>query len=154
MLMSLSNWYSYFSVVLQTLLDKPMVIASSLSLGKFATTSQHLIRSKTKLTLQCLFCRHTIIIVLSLIVMENSDKSNLLYKPLGWGFQLVPQISSIINTLFLQVGDGTTSVIVLAGEMLGVAEQFLEQNMHPTVIIKAYRQALEDMVEILKDKVR
>ncbi|XP_054286470.1 T-complex protein 1 subunit gamma-like [Macrosteles quadrilineatus] len=59
----------------------------------------------------------------------------------------------IARTQDEEVGDGTTSVIVLAGEMLGVAEQFLEQNMHPTVIIKAYRQALEDMVEILKDKV-
>lgn len=53
-----------------------------------------------------------------------------------------------------KVGDGTTSVIVLAGEMLAVAEQFLEQKMHPTVIIKAYRQALEDMIAILQDKIR
>lgn len=38
-----------------------------------------------------------------------------------------------------------------AGEMLAVAEQFLEQQMHPTVIISAYRQALEDMLETLKE---
>lgn len=38
--------------------------------------------------------------------------------------------------------------------MLGVAEPFLMQNTHPTVIIKAYRQALEDMVDILKEKIR
>jgi chaperonin GroEL (HSP60 family) len=43
-----------------------------------------------------------------------------------------------------EVGDGTTSVIILAGEMLSVAEQFLTQQMHPTVIISAYRLALED----------
>jgi Ni,Fe-hydrogenase maturation factor len=42
----------------------------------------------------------------------------------------------------------------LAGEMLSVAEQFLTQQMHPTVIISAYRLALEDMVDILKEKVR
>jgi len=41
----------------------------------------------------------------------------------------------------------------LAGEMLAVAEQFLEQRMHPTVIIRAYRQALEDMIIILKDQI-
>lgn len=52
-----------------------------------------------------------------------------------------------------EVGDGTTSVIVLAGELLANALPFLEQNMHPTVIISAYRQALEDAVEILKTKV-
>jgi T-complex protein 1 subunit gamma len=52
-----------------------------------------------------------------------------------------------------QVGDGTTSVIVLAAEVLGISQQFLEDKMHPTVIISAYRQALEDAVVILEDKV-
>ena len=52
------------------------------------------------------------------------------------------------------MGDGTTSVIVLTGEMLTVAEPVLGQQMHPTVIIKAYRRALEDLVRILEDKIR
>ncbi|XP_043262949.1 T-complex protein 1 subunit gamma [Colletes gigas] len=52
-----------------------------------------------------------------------------------------------------EVGDGTTSVIVLAGEILATAEPFLEQNMHPTIIIRAFRQALEDMVTILNEQV-
>lgn len=38
--------------------------------------------------------------------------------------------------------------------MLAVAEPFLQQQMHPTVIISAFRQALEDLVEILRDKIR
>lgn len=37
-----------------------------------------------------------------------------------------------------EVGDGTTSVIILAGELLVVAEPFLVRNMHPTVIVRAY----------------
>lgn len=37
-----------------------------------------------------------------------------------------------------------------AGEMLSVAEHFLEQQMHPTVVISAYRMALEDMINTLK----
>jgi len=52
-----------------------------------------------------------------------------------------------------EVGDGTTSVIILAGEMLGVAAPFLEQQMHPSVIIGGYRQALEDLLELIRDKV-
>lgn len=59
----------------------------------------------------------------------------------------------IARTQDEEVGDGTTSVIVLAGEILATAEPFLEQNMHPTVIIRAYRLALEDMVTILKEQV-
>lgn len=34
--------------------------------------------------------------------------------------------------------------------MLAAAEQFLERQMHPTVIIRQYRQALEDMVKLLE----
>lgn len=59
----------------------------------------------------------------------------------------------IARTQDEEVGDGTTSVIVLAGEILATAEPFLEQNMHPTVIIRAYRQALEDIVTILNEQV-
>lgn len=58
----------------------------------------------------------------------------------------------IARTQDEEVGDGTTSVIVLAGEMLAVSEQFLHQQIHPTIIIKAYRQALEDMVDLLHNK--
>ncbi|XP_046400283.1 T-complex protein 1 subunit gamma [Ischnura elegans] len=57
----------------------------------------------------------------------------------------------IARTQDEEVGDGTTSVIVLAGEMLGVAEQFLQQQIHPTIIIRAYRQALEDMITTLQE---
>eukprot|EP00448_Togula_jolla_P008095 CAMPEP_0170600332 /NCGR_PEP_ID=MMETSP0224-20130122/17277_1 /TAXON_ID=285029 /ORGANISM="Togula jolla, Strain CCCM 725" /LENGTH=560 /DNA_ID=CAMNT_0010925049 /DNA_START=85 /DNA_END=1767 /DNA_ORIENTATION=+ len=48
-----------------------------------------------------------------------------------------------------EVGDGTTSVIILAGEMLGVAEPLLEKNIHPTKIVSGYMQALTDALEIL-----
>lgn len=42
-----------------------------------------------------------------------------------------------------EVGDGTTSVIILAGELLSVSEPFLSRDMHPTVIVNAYHKALE-----------
>merc|ERR1712227_1134975 len=40
-----------------------------------------------------------------------------------------------------------------AAKMLGVSHQFLEEKMHPTVVIQAYRQALEDAAVILRDNV-
>ncbi|EDO31685.1 predicted protein [Nematostella vectensis] len=52
-----------------------------------------------------------------------------------------------------EVGDGTTSVIILAGEFMSVAEPFLEQQMHPTQIIAAYRLAMDDMIDILKQQI-
>lgn len=59
----------------------------------------------------------------------------------------------IARTQDEEVGDGTTSVIVLAAEILGVSQQFLEDKVHPTLIIQAYRQALEDAVALLQDEV-
>merc|ERR1712166_718337 len=47
-----------------------------------------------------------------------------------------------------EVGDGTTSVIILAGESLTAVESFLAKEVHPTVICSAYFKALEDIVEI------
>jgi len=49
-----------------------------------------------------------------------------------------------------EVGDGTTSVIVLSGEMLVVAAPFIERSMHPTVIVRAYYLALEHIMDVMK----
>jgi len=48
------------------------------------------------------------------------------------------------------VGDGTTSVIILAGEFLQVSQQWIERSIHPTIIISAYMKALDDALEHLK----
>lgn len=42
-----------------------------------------------------------------------------------------------------EVGDGTTSVVVLAGELLKEAEQLINQRIHPMVIISGFREAAE-----------
>merc|ERR1740130_1793337 len=48
-----------------------------------------------------------------------------------------------------ETGDGTTSVIVLAGEMLTVAEPFLASDqMHPTQIVHAYYKALDSALAV------
>lgn len=49
----------------------------------------------------------------------------------------------ISKTQDQECGDGTTSVVVLAAELLRQAEQLVQQRMHPQVIIKGYRIALE-----------
>ncbi len=48
-----------------------------------------------------------------------------------------------------EVGDGTTTAAVLAGELLKKAEDLLEQNIHPTVITKGYKIAREKALKIL-----
>ncbi len=50
-----------------------------------------------------------------------------------------------------EVGDGTTSAVVIGGELLKRAEDLLEQEVHPTLIVTGYRLAAEKMYEILKE---
>ena len=49
------------------------------------------------------------------------------------------------------VGDGTTTAVVLSGELLKEAEELLEQNIHPTLIVSGYRKAAEKAMEVLDD---
>ena len=48
-----------------------------------------------------------------------------------------------------EVGDGTTTAVVLAGEFLKKAEQLLEQEIHPTMIIRGFRQARTKALDLL-----
>lgn len=45
------------------------------------------------------------------------------------------------------MGDGTTSVVLLAGEFLKQVKPFVEEGVHPRIIIRALRKALQLMVE-------
>jgi thermosome len=50
-----------------------------------------------------------------------------------------------------EVGDGTTTAVVLAGELLTRAEKLLDQEVHPTVIVEGYKKASEKALEILQN---
>jgi thermosome len=50
-----------------------------------------------------------------------------------------------------EVGDGTTTAVIIAGELLKKAEDLLEQDIHPTVISMGYRRAATKALEILND---
>ena len=50
-----------------------------------------------------------------------------------------------------QVGDGTTSVVLTAGELLKQSKQFIEEGMHSQIIIKGYRTALAMCLERIKE---
>ncbi|KAI0124592.1 T-complex protein 1 [Hypoxylon sp. NC0597] len=50
-----------------------------------------------------------------------------------------------------EVGDGTTTVIIMAGEILAHALPQLERNIHPVIIISAFKRALKDALEIIDE---
>jgi len=59
-------------------------------------------------------------------------------------------IIEVAKTQDNEVGDGTTTAVVLAGELLKKAEELLEQEIHPTVIARGCRMASNKAIEILE----
>ena len=58
----------------------------------------------------------------------------------------------VAKTQDKEAGDGTTSSVIIAGELLNKAEELINKNIHPTIIIEGYKQAAEKALEIL-DKI-
>ena len=56
----------------------------------------------------------------------------------------------VAKTQDAEVGDGTTTSVVLAGELLKKATDLIDANVHPTIIAKGYRMANEKAQEILE----
>jgi thermosome len=50
-----------------------------------------------------------------------------------------------------EVGDGTTSAVVLAGALIEKAEELISKQVHPTVIVEGYQMASEKAIEFLRD---
>ena len=48
-----------------------------------------------------------------------------------------------------EVGDGTTTAVIIAGELLKRSEELLDQEIHPTIIALGYRQAAQKAIELL-----
>jgi len=57
----------------------------------------------------------------------------------------------IAKTTDNEVGDGTTSVVVLAGALLEQAESLINQDVHPTIIVDGYRKAAKKAKQFLQD---
>ncbi|TKX80469.1 thermosome subunit [Halorubrum sp. SD626R] len=61
-------------------------------------------------------------------------------------------IVEVSETQEEEVGDGTTSAVVVAGELLDQAEELLDQDIHATTLAQGYRQAAEKAKEILDEQ--
>jgi T-complex protein 1 subunit delta len=51
----------------------------------------------------------------------------------------------------IEAGDGTTSVVVLAGSLLGAAERMLDKGIHPTIVAESFMKASAKAVEYLTE---
>lgn len=57
---------------------------------------------------------------------------------------------SLANLQDTEVGDGTTSVVIIAAELLKRANELVKNNIHPTTIISGYRQAMRESIKYIQ----
>lgn len=80
------------------------------------------------------------------IVLTNDG--NAILREIDVSHPAAKSMIELSRTQEEEVGDGTTSVTVLAGELLSICEQFLRRDIHPAVIVRAMFKALDQAVEI------
>lgn len=56
----------------------------------------------------------------------------------------------LANLQDTEVGDGTTSVVIIAAELLKKANELVKNNIHPTTIIAGYRQAMRESIKYIQ----
>jgi thermosome len=56
----------------------------------------------------------------------------------------------VAKTQDKEAGDGTTSAVIISGELLSRAEELIDKNIHPTIIIDGYRKAQDKALETLE----
>ena len=82
------------------------------------------------------------------IVMTNDGATIL--KELDIEHPAAKMIVEISKTQDNECGDGTTSAVVIAGELLKKSEALIEQNVHPTVIANGFKLAAQESVKVLR----
>ena len=83
------------------------------------------------------------------IVITNDGATIL--KELDIEHPAAKMVVEVAKTQDNECGDGTTSAVVLAGELLKKSEALIDENVHPTVISNGFRLAAHEAINILKE---
>jgi T-complex protein 1 subunit gamma len=83
------------------------------------------------------------------IVMTNDG--NAILREIEVQHPAAKNMIEISRTQDEEVGDGTTSVIILAGEVMQCAKPFIERNIHPSIICQAFYKAMGDALDVIKE---
>lgn len=82
------------------------------------------------------------------IVMTNDG--NAILREIDVSHPAAKSMIELARSTDEQVGDGTTSVIILAGETIALAEPLLQRGLHPIVITQGYQRALDNILKFAK----
>ncbi|MGY5874866.1 MAG: thermosome subunit alpha [Candidatus Thorarchaeota archaeon] len=83
-------------------------------------------------------------------VTVSNDGATIL-KEMDVAHPAAKMIIEVAKTVDAEVGDGTTTSAVLAGDLLKQAEKLLDQKIHPTTIISGYRKAAQKALEVVDE---
>ncbi|KAM3415506.1 T-complex protein 1 subunit delta [Cercospora zeina] len=79
-----------------------------------------------------------------------TNDGNTMLRDLGVMHPSAKMLVDLANAQDIEAGDGTTSVVVIAGSLLGAAERLLAKGIHPTIISESFQRAAARAVEILE----
>ncbi|KAL9085347.1 MAG: hypothetical protein Q9165_007638 [Trypethelium subeluteriae] len=80
-----------------------------------------------------------------------TNDGNTMLKDMSVMHPAAKMLVDLANAQDIEAGDGTTSVVVIAGSLLGAAERLLAKGIHPTVISESFQRAANAAVETLHD---
>jgi len=83
------------------------------------------------------------------VVITNDGAT--IMKELDVQHPAAKMLVEVAKTQDNEVGDGTTSAVILTGELLDKAEKLLEKDVHPTVIVEGYKKAADKAREIVDE---
>ncbi len=82
-------------------------------------------------------------------VIITSDGRTILDK-MDIGHPAAKMMVEVAKTQDAEVGDGTTTSVIVAGELLGKAEDLINKGIHPILIVEGYSKAAEKALETLE----
>lgn len=80
-----------------------------------------------------------------------TNDGNTMLKDMSVMHPAAKMLVDLANAQDIEAGDGTTSVVVIAGSLLGAAERLLAKGIHPTIISESFQRAAARAVQILED---
>jgi T-complex protein 1 subunit delta len=80
-----------------------------------------------------------------------TNDGNTMLKDMSVMHPAAKMLVDLANAQDIEAGDGTTSVVVIAGSLLGAAEKLLSKGIHPTVISESFQRAAAQAVKVLED---
>ena len=82
-------------------------------------------------------------------VTITNDGSTIL-KEIDVEHPVAKMMVEVAKSVDSEAGDGTKSVVVLAGSLIENAEELINKDVHPTIVVEGYREASKKAIEFLK----